>query len=130
MGWEFYVEGQRRAQKAVRALFYLTSESGELPTLVTLTAIQAEVKAEEIAPHYTGTLAAAHRLRRTSSVVAEIYIDPSVENLLLGGRPAFYGPIVHRKGYPYNWMERTVKEFGPRAVAYAAKRWWAMRRSQ
>lgn len=51
-----------------------------------------------IAPYYTGTLAASHRGEVETgpgTITGVIFLDPSITNPVLGGKPVEYGPEVH-----------------------------------
>lgn len=54
--------------------------------------------ASGVAPYYTGTLASSHRgdvETGPGTITGTIFLDPSVTNPVLGGKPAVYGPEVH-----------------------------------
>ena len=125
MSEDYYIEmlGAERAQAALRMMFYAVRPEGKLAQLVHEVTLKASIEAGKISPRLTGTLASAHRERMVSNRVGEVYIDPVVRNVILGGRPVHYGPAVHAMGYPRNWMERTTTEKGKMIVQRASDYW-------
>lgn len=121
--------GLQDALRAIRKIYLAVQPrgavgpTGDLTALIWNVALQAAIEAGKIAPRYTGTLAGSHRRVMISNRVGEVYLDPAIKNLTLGGYPAVYGPIVHRMGYPRNWMERTVNEKGRKIVERAGDYW-------
>jgi hypothetical protein len=88
---------------AVRMLAFATGEFGRVW--------------EERAPFLTGTLASATR-ELVLDDRGRVFIDPTVENPVFGGRPAVYGPAVHvRKP----WVDTLMKTDGPRILVAAGK---------
>ena len=121
--FRFETDGLAAAQAIIRQAYLAAKPSGRLPQLVHAVTLRASAESSRMAPYLTGTLSYAHRERMISNRVGEVYIDPAVRNIILGGMPAIYGPAVHRMGPPRNWMERTVNEKGQKIVAQAAQYW-------
>jgi hypothetical protein len=118
-----YMEGQRQAIEAVNKAIRAGRSGDGLFLLVDLVTARAETYASRIAPYRTGTLRSAHRSHMVSGVAGEVYIDPTVRNLILGGFPVAYGPMVHAMGFPRNWMERTTIEGRNEVIGKAASFW-------
>lgn len=123
MTYRYEMDGLAAAQAIIRQAYLAAKPSGRLPELVHAVTLGASAGAGRMAPYLTGTLSFSHRERMISNRVGEVYIDPAVRNIILGGAPAVYGPVVHRMGPPRNWMERTVKEKGKKIVAQASRFW-------
>lgn len=121
--FRFEIMGLETAQAIIRQAYLAASPSGRLPELVHAVTLRASAEAGKLSPRLTGTLAASHRERMRDVKCGEVYIDPAVRNVILGGAPAVYGPAVHRMGPPRNWMERTVNEKGKKIVLQASQFW-------
>ena len=121
--FDLSIRGLEQAQFAMRTLFIATRPEGRLSQLVHMVTVGASVEASRISPRLSGTLASSHRERMVSPRVAEVYLDPSIQNIVYGGRPVVYGPIVHDLGPPRNWMERVVDEKGKFLVDRAYDIW-------
>jgi len=119
------IEGLQQAQSALRVLFYAALPEHSLGRLVQMVTLQASIHMSRIAPYLTGTLRAAHRERMLEAALGEVFIDPTVINPILGGRPVEYGAMVHQVPGK-DWMRRTADE-DSRAIVNEATEYWLQR---
>ena len=102
---------RRRHAAATRAL----AVSGNTPVTRMLATIVADLGEawEAGAPRLTGTLASATRTTVFEDV-GRVFIDPSIENPVFGGRPVIYGPVVHTRK---PWVDQVMKNDAPRSIS-------------
>ena len=102
---------RRRHQAAIKAL----ETTGDTPTVRMLAFISSRIGDvwENTAPILTGTLRSATR-EEVEGGQARVFINPSVVNPILGGKPSVYGPKVHADRNP--WVERLYHGAAPRIV--------------
>lgn len=94
-------------------------DGGELVTeVLTQAAISLSAAAGRRAPRLTGTLQSAHRGEYVNPY-SRVFIDPSVQNPVLGGYPALYGPIVHDDRRP--WFDETIAADAPGILTHAGE---------
>lgn len=109
--WEL----RRRHQEAVRQL------DGPLPDrMIAFVASRIGERWEQDAPRLTGTLASATR-ERVFGGEGRVFIDPSIENPVLGGLPSIYGPVVHDRN---PWVERVYRSDTPQIMSDMAQEFW------
>lgn len=112
--WEL----RRRHNQAARELV----ERGDtaLTRMVAFVTTEFGEAWENSAPRLTGTLASATR-ERVRNEEGRVFIDPTIENPILGGLPSIYGPIVHNRN---PWVQTIFRDETPRIVSQAANRFF------
>lgn len=111
-------ELRRRHRRAVEALAARADTPlGQMLIDVTL---QLGQKWEQGAPWLYGVLSRATR-ERIFNDTGRVFIDPSITHPVLGGRPAVYGPVQHRRT---PWVERVVSQDAPRIVNDAGQKFF------
>ena len=114
------VQGQREAVEAVQRIEReIAGANGAFSRAVGRASESAMRYAREVSHIVTGELQGSHRARYVGSKRAEVYIDPSVVNVL-GKKPGEYGPYEHQRGGAHAFYARTVSEYGPQILAEAA----------
>lgn len=103
---------RRQHQEALRRL------DGPLPDrMVAFVAVRIGQRWEEDAPRLTGTLASATR-EQILQGEGRVFIDPTVENPILGGLPSVYGPAVHERN---PWVDRIYHTDTPQILTDMSK---------
>lgn len=107
---------RRRHREAIRALAEDDSRSAVTRMVAFVTAELGEAW-EKVAPRLTGTLASATREQYFAGK-GQVFIDPTVVNPILGGRPAVYGPVVHDRR---PWVTQVYTADAPRVLQRAGE---------
>lgn len=104
-------ELRRRNRQALEAT--TPGESG-FDDLIADATLKLRDAAEREAPELTGTLKSAHRGMLADAGQAQVFIDPAVRNPVLGGYPAEYGLVVHKRN---PWLGRVVQLDVPQVMS-------------
>ena len=107
-------ELRRRHHNAVKQL--ATTGNTAVTRMLAFASAEIGQKWEERSPYLTGTLSKATR-EQVFGGVGKVFIDPTIENPILGGYPSIYGPVVHRRK---PWVQRVFVNDVPRIVTDAS----------
>lgn len=120
------IQGLQEAQRANQQAIAAVSPRGGLGRAVQTATAEAQRYAISITHvgRYArggrfvggGALRSSHRMSLEADgrngARGAVFIDPSAVNPLTGQKPERYGGFEHKRGYPHNFYERTVKERG------------------
>lgn len=110
-----HIEGVPQVRAAIQKLEAAITPRGGFGSGIRAATLEAATQARPRTPVQTGALQSSHT-PQADGLRGMVYINPAVVNPRNRGRPAAYGPVVHKRKPFY---QRTVAEAG-QMIARAA----------
>jgi len=115
------IKGLQEAQADNQRRIAMFHPNGEVEQAIKDTTIAAQRYAIQITHILSGSLRASHRMK-LSGKKGTIYLDPAAVNPRTGQKPSVYGYYENKRGGDHAFYDRTVEEFGSKAVGMVESR--------